>query len=152
MYVKVIDGSVKAFPYDASSLMKDNPNTSFPEQMSDEVLARFNVYPVIAKEVPQSFDPITQNAVVVKPVLVDGLWTQAWSVSAASSTEVEQRLSNLASDVRETRSSLLAQTDWTQVADAPVDKAVWATYRQALRDITKQSGFPTNVTWPIKPE
>lgn len=39
----------------------------------------------------------------------------------------------------------------TQVADAPVDKAAWATYRQALRDITAQQGFPWNVTWPEQP-
>jgi hypothetical protein len=53
--------------------------------------------------------------------------------------------------IRDARGKLLKQTDWTQVPDAPVDKAAWATYRQALRDITKQSGFPLEVTWPTKP-
>lgn len=152
MYVKAIDNSVKAFPYGAFELMRDNPNTSFPEQMSDEVLLRFNIYPVTIQDVPKPFDPITQNAVVVKPVFVDGKWVQTWNITPASATEVEQRLNSLASDIRETRKSLLTQTDWTQVSDTPVDKAVWAIYRQALRDITAQSGFPTNVTWPIKPE
>jgi hypothetical protein len=56
-----------------------------------------------------------------------------------------------AKSVRQTRSDKLAECDWTQVADAPVDKAVWATYRQALRDITAQSGFPWTVTWPDAP-
>jgi hypothetical protein len=46
----------------------------------------------------------------------------------------------------------LADTDWTQVADAQVDKAVWATYRQALRDVPAQAGFPHDVTWPDQPE
>ena len=54
--------------------------------------------------------------------------------------------------VRKDRNQRLKDTDWTQVADAPVDKAAWAAYRQALRDITAQVGFPWNVTWPTQPE
>lgn len=54
--------------------------------------------------------------------------------------------------MRTQRGEKLAVTDWTQVADAPVDKTVWATYRQALRDITTQEGFPWNVVWPTQPE
>jgi len=56
-----------------------------------------------------------------------------------------------ADEIRATRNTKLLESDWTQVADAPVDKAAWATYRQALRDITAQSGFPNKVTWPNKP-
>ena len=54
--------------------------------------------------------------------------------------------------VRNSRGQKLADSDWTQVADAPVDKAVWATYRQALRDVTAQSGFPWTITWPVEPQ
>lgn len=53
--------------------------------------------------------------------------------------------------VRKIRATMLAESDWTQVADAPVDKNAWATYRQALRDIPEQSGFPTDVVWPDTP-
>ena len=56
-----------------------------------------------------------------------------------------------AEEIRLQRNQLLAASDWTQVADAPVDQTVWATYRQALRDITKQSNFPTSVLWPEVP-
>lgn len=59
--------------------------------------------------------------------------------------------SQLATKARAQRNSLLAQSDWTQVADAPVDKAAWATYRQALRDITEQEGFPEFINWPVAP-
>lgn len=52
---------------------------------------------------------------------------------------------------REQRDLLLQQSDWTQVPDAPVNAASWATYRQALRDVPSQSGFPDNITWPTKP-
>jgi hypothetical protein len=57
-----------------------------------------------------------------------------------------------AAAIRSQRATLLAECDWTQLADAPVDAAVWATYRQALRDVPAQTGFPWNVQWPAKPE
>jgi hypothetical protein len=57
-----------------------------------------------------------------------------------------------AARVRADRDKRLVDTDWTQVADAQVDKAVWATYRQALRDVPAQAGFPHDVTWPDQPE
>lgn len=57
-----------------------------------------------------------------------------------------------AAEVRSDRNRRLAESDWTQVADAPVDQAAWAVYRQALRDVTAQAGFPWDVEWPAKPE
>lgn len=54
-------------------------------------------------------------------------------------------------EIRSLRNSLLTASDWTQLADAPVDKAAWATYRQALRDITAQESFPNTVDWPVAP-
>lgn len=58
----------------------------------------------------------------------------------------------LEASVRLSRNTLLEKSDWTQMPDAPVDKAAWAIYRQELRDITKQSGFPLEVIWPNKPQ
>jgi len=49
------------------------------------------------------------------------------------------------------RDSELARTDWTQVEDAPIDKAAWATYRQALRDLPSSSGNPRLIELPVKP-
>jgi hypothetical protein len=54
-------------------------------------------------------------------------------------------------NARKRRNKLLSASDWTQVADAPVDKAAWATYRQELRDISAQAGFPATVVWPTQP-
>ena len=61
-------------------------------------------------------------------------------------------LTALATAARTQRDALLSQSDWTQVVDAPVDQAAWATYRQALRDVPLQAGFPENIVWPIAPE
>ena len=56
-----------------------------------------------------------------------------------------------AAEVRAERNTKLAATDWTQITDATADKAAWAIYRQALRDITTQAGFPQTITWPDAP-
>lgn len=70
--------------------------------------------------------------------------------------EIDARVANVgvvqAEAVRAERNAKLLKSDWTQVADAPVDKVVWATYRQALRDVTKQAGFPSTITWPVAPQ
>ena len=55
-------------------------------------------------------------------------------------------------EARLKRDGLLLMSDWTQVADAPVDQAAWANYRSLLRDVPQQVGFPTDITWPTKPE
>jgi len=57
----------------------------------------------------------------------------------------------LAAQARSQRDALLSQSDWTQVPDAPVDQSAWAEYRQALRDVPQQAGFPTEMTWTQKP-
>ena len=63
-----------------------------------------------------------------------------------------QEPERLASQIRQERNTLLADCDWTQVSDAPINQVAWQTYRQALRDVTSQEGFPYDVTWPTKPE
>jgi hypothetical protein len=82
-------------------------------------------------------------------------------ITDAQTGEVTQRvltdaeiaaLQPTAAQIRAQRNNLLDASDWTQVFDAPVDRAAWAIYRQALRDITIQAGFPANVIWPSKPE
>lgn len=54
-------------------------------------------------------------------------------------------------NLRSTRNAKLSETDWTQVADAPVDQAAWATYRQALRDLPANTVDPFNPVWPVEP-
>lgn len=49
------------------------------------------------------------------------------------------------------RNRLLAASDWTQIPDAPVDSAVWAIYRQSLRDMPENTSDPRNPVWPTPP-
>ena len=82
------------------------------------------------------------------PVFVDGETTAAEQEAAYHAAKDAEQ----AKSVRETRTQLLKDSDWTQIADSTADKAAWATYRQALRDLTKQTGFPWDITWPTQPE
>lgn len=148
MYVKVENGQVVAFPHGPSQLMDENPQTSFPFPMPEERLAEYGVFPVMPCAVPQPFDDVTQNAIRIDPTFVDGQWLETWSITPASESEITQRLGDLAQNARATRDQLLTQSDWTQLPDAPVDKAAWAAYRQKLRDISGQPIFPRNIVWP----
>lgn len=60
--------------------------------------------------------------------------------------EIEEKWFSVRSD----RNGLLAASDWSQLPDVPVDKQVWAKYRQALRDVTKQPD-PFAIVWPVEP-
>lgn len=68
---------------------------------------------------------------------------------------VDPDISDVAEDYqRSVRNDLLAASDWTQMPDSPLSasaKAQWATYRQSLRDVPEQSGFPDDITWPTEP-
>jgi hypothetical protein len=84
---------------------------------------------------------------VLGPVFTDGETTAAEQETAYKA----QKDAEQAASVRTSRSEKLKECDWTQLSDSPADRAAWATYRQALRDITKQAGFPWAVTYPDKP-
>jgi len=58
----------------------------------------------------------------------------------------------LAAQARAYRNGLLSSSDWTQLADAPVDRMAWAAYRQSLRDVPGQASFPEVINWPTAPE
>ena len=65
----------------------------------------------------------------------------------------ERALEREADEVRTQRDALLADSDWSVLPDAPVtDEQAWKDYRQALRDVPQQNGFPTDIDWPVKPE
>jgi len=86
---------------------------------------------------------------VLGPVFVDipgGATAAQQEAEYKAAKDAEQ-----AKAVRADRTRRLAETDWTQLADSPVDKTVWANYRQSLRDVPTQAGFPWNVQWPDTP-
>ena len=92
---------------------------------------------------------------VLGPIFTDRPATETEPAQTAAEQETAYRAmkdADRASSVRSIRNERLKESDWTQIADSTANKAVWATYRQALRDISSQEGFPWVITWPVQPE
>ena len=101
---------------------------------------------------------IPRGCVTEKPPTLEEGQSAKWEggawviVSHEPEPEPETPVKDPADEIREERNYRLSGTDWTQLNDSPVDKAVWAAYRQELRDVPQQAGFPSNVIWPERPE
>ena len=125
------------------------PNTSFgPSGPSAEFLEENN-----AKLVTNAFayDPATHKLVDCPAYFVnDHVSTQR--VEELTEAELTQKTNQKWDRIRNKRNYLLSESDWTQVADAPGDKAAWATYRQALRDLPASGSDPDALTWPTSPD
>ena len=91
---------------------------------------------------------------ILGPVFRD-ITDETGKVTTAAEQEAAYKLAKdaeRAKAVRDDRNKRLSDCDWTQLPDNPLaNKADWATYRQQLRDVTSQTGFPWEVTWPTEP-
>jgi hypothetical protein len=153
-----------------SQFRSENPNTSFPEVLTPEIIDAFGYDPVL--EGPQ--------ATVIPPYQysrrdgveeIDGKWftkyvagptftdyTDPDGVVHTASEQYEAYCFGKDADqgkvVRAERNSKLAACDWTQLYDSPLsadDKLAWALYREALRMVPQQDGFPWTINWPPEP-
>ena len=124
------------------------PNTSFPETGPNDEWMQENNCMLVSDNKPH--DELNEKIVVVEPY-IEGDKVYIVDVVVKTPEEKEQDKITKATKVRQERNKRLTASDWTQLADAPVDKDAWAQYRQALRDVTSQEGFPWQVTWPSTP-
>lgn len=124
------------------------PNTSLP-LLTEAVLNELGADVILegAQAQPTRYQIAFRDGVEQ----VDGKWFTKYSVSDLDADGITAKDAEQAKSVREQRNRLIAECDWTQVEDSPVDKAAWATYRQELRDLPLQDGFPFDVTYPTKP-
>lgn len=150
MFVKITNGQISP-NYTIGDLRKDHSNVSFPRNISDEMLAEYNVFRVTEVAAPD-YNSRTHRLVTQEPSLVDGVWTVTRVAVEKDQAQIDNENTQKAASVRNERTKKLTESDWTQLTDAPVNSTSWATYRQALRDVTAQSGFPWEVTWPTQPE
>lgn len=154
-HLKVTNGNVDTYPYSVGQLRRDNPQTSFPKRIPDDMLAEWGVYPVEYKPQPEYNDRTQRLEQNAQPVMEDGKWFIGWAVVDKTAEEVQQYDDSAAQSVRSQRDSLLASTDWIVIKSYERGEnipAEWELYRQSLRDITAQEGFPYSVEWPTNPE
>ena len=92
----------QTYPYSFFQLMQDNPQTSFPKNPTDELLASYNVFPVTQTDRP-TYDSATHRIEEVAPSLLAGSWTQVWSVIALTADEIAQQQADHAARVEAQR-------------------------------------------------
>jgi len=142
-YILTPPGEAEVYPYTLTDLKRDNPEVSFPADMTNFDASDWYCYPVQDTPPPEAPGMV---AVRIMPVQIDGVWYEQWELEPYTQEQIDEQWAV----VREERNEKLAECDWTQLPDAPVDKAAWATYRQELRDITLQPD-PFNIIWPTPP-
>ena len=155
LLVKTSNGRVEQFPYTLGDLRRDNPQTSFPKEIGDAILARYGVYHVMPEAQPDH-DNLVQSLVrdpephnnetavneETSETYNPGRWVIGYTVVSKPQDQAEGA-------VRNKRDRLLSDTDWMALSDNTMTPEN-AAYRQALRDITAQEGFPYSVIWPTK--
>ena len=127
-------------------ILRANPNTSFALPLSDAALAGLNMAKLLEDTRP-SFDADTQVIIDGAVEERDGSYYQTYSVIDRPAEAIENDLNNKKSQVRAQRNARLAETDWAILPDSPLsdeDKTVYQNYRNALRDVPAQDGFPAN--------
>lgn len=95
------------------------------------------------------------KAVETTPAKRDnGIYYQTWIIQEMSEEEKAEATNTQQVFIRNERDFKLMRSDWTQLADAPItdeQKASWNVYRQDLRDVPQQEGFPWLIVWPNLP-
>jgi hypothetical protein len=144
MYIKIQNGEPHSFTLE--QLRRENPQISFPRDISDEMLATWNVFPV--RELPEpDIDTDTHYIAPGEFYQENNQWHLEHQILPRPRDQVEVIM-------RKKRNQLLAESDWSRMDDVPLaaeQKDQWAEYRQKLRDITTQQGFPYDVVWPQLP-
>lgn len=112
------------------------------------------VYQYSQRQGVEQIDGKWYTKYVLGPIFTDRPATDDQPAKTAAEQEAEykaQKDAEQAKSVRNDRDQRLKDSDWTQLSDSTADKQAWATYRQALRDVPTQAGFPWSVEWPVKP-
>lgn len=117
-------------------------------------IAHTNPFEIFAPVIAELYDTEVPETAKVGDELIDDVWVTPVIeevlpvIIDVSEEDINQSNANI---WRDKRNQLLVSSDWTQVADSPVDKTAWATYRQSLRDVPSQAEFPATIAWPEEP-
>ena len=143
-----------------------NSNISLPRVWNDDIHDVLGIDPILPTNPPS---PSSEYKEVVRDGIeqnADDQWVERWrevdmfpdiTEDGVTTTKAQQEAAyqalvdaTAAANVRADRNARLAATDWRACSDLTLSTE-WATYRQALRDVPAQSGFPHTVTWPDEP-
>lgn len=148
MEIRVRATGVVMYESELRAYLKTNNGPSY-DTLTPDVMQALGVDAVL--EGPQAQPTRYQIAYRDGVEQIDGHWFTKYSVADMDEDTKAATDAAQAKAVREQRNTKLSDSDWTQLADSTADKTTWAAYRQALRDLTKQIGFPWEVIWPTQP-
>ena len=143
-----------------------HPNTSMPQQLSEELLNEFGadvvfegpqasggtVYQYSQRDGVEQLEGKWYTKYILGPVFTDTT-DDTGNVTSAADNEAAykaQKDAEQAKSVRTTRDTKLAETDWRFRSDMTPSQG-WKDYCQALRDVPTQEGFPWTIVWPTQP-
>lgn len=118
MYIKLPN----IYPYNLERLFPDNPQISFPNVLSLELLAEYDIYPVSPTNQP-TYDNKTHRIEEILPIQVDGIWTQQWEIYELTSEEINIARNSMKCSPRQARLALqqvgllTAVTNWIATAN-----------------------------------
>lgn len=155
-YAKVKDDLIIVYPYSFNNLVEENPNTIFPNEYladlyreTDSAKDGSSIVEIVLLPEPSVNDRINIAKLNSAPTFVNGNWCLDWTIRLKTDTELQEETFQEEMKIRLKRNEMLSTTDWSQLADATEDtKQFFVSFRQALRDIPQQEGFPWNVVWP----
>lgn len=150
MFIRLENGAPIGHPVNDYNFRTLFPGVSFPKYLtvSDVEPLNFGLYEYSQQPSLAKYEKLVEATPVRSE---NGIWYQNWHVVEMNTEEKLQEDKEKAHMVRQERVFKLASCDWTQLADSPVDGSLWLTYRQALRDVPSQNGFPWEVVWPEQP-
>ena len=124
-----------------------NKHTSFPRIIDEPLQDQFGIDMIF--EGPQRQGPPPYSQTYRDGIeCIKGKWYTKYSIRQQDKKQIDD---NWAENIRKRRDQLIKESDWRAVSDRKLEPA-WKRYRQALRDITKQEGFPHDVEWPVDPD
>jgi hypothetical protein len=159
MYAKVNQDkkTVITYPYTYQSFKKDHPSVSLPMKKFEDPQYMKEKYGliVVVKEEPPYYDQETHYVTWSNiPEYLNGRYVLAVAVrEIRPPIEGTMEHDSIKREVDRTRIIELSKTDWTQLPDVSEEiQLKWREFRQQLRDIPSQVGYPLDIKWPVRPE
>ena len=147
-----INTTTGAYPLSAADVRAALPNTSFPGEVAGFEAAIIEMGYALVQQVTPPAVAHTKNITEGAPVQANGAYQQKWLVSDATTQQVTQRTADQAINVRQERDQRLSDSDATVLPDAKTNRSAWGIYREALRQVPEQPGFPWEIEWPVQPD
>lgn len=141
MYALIENGEITRINIDFPAVVN---GVSFSKGSTEEDARANGLVPIVGDE--PAYNPERERLAGPQYVIDGAQVKRVFTVEQIPDSEKSAQ-------VRADRNTRIAATDWTQGKDIPDNiSSAWATYRQALRDVTSQAGFPWSVQWPTQPE